>query len=84
MERHGVACLIIDPQRDFHGGGSLAVPGADEVRPYLSSAEPGLSRKLCLATGVARCAVANCRVPLDRMPSACGSCWTTMAVKSRV
>jgi len=25
-----VACLIIDPQRDFHGGGSLAVPGADE------------------------------------------------------
>lgn len=25
-----VAVLIIDPQRDFHGGGSLAVPGADE------------------------------------------------------
>lgn len=33
MMRHGVACLIIDPQRDFHGGGSLAVPGADEVSP---------------------------------------------------
>ena len=22
--------LIIDPQNDFHGGGSLQVPGADE------------------------------------------------------
>lgn len=27
----GVAVLIIDPQNSFHGGGSLAVPGADEV-----------------------------------------------------
>jgi hypothetical protein len=25
----GVALLIIDPQRDFHAGGSLAIPGAD-------------------------------------------------------
>ena len=30
---NGVACLIIDPQRSFHGGGSLAVSGADEVSP---------------------------------------------------
>lgn len=30
--RSGVALLIIDPQNSFHGGGSLAVPGADEVR----------------------------------------------------
>ena len=29
----GVACLIIDPQNSFHAGGSLAVSGADEVRP---------------------------------------------------
>eukprot|EP01050_Picozoa_sp_SAG11_P024683 SAG11_NODE_5332_length_1593_cov_2.484605_2_plen_78_part_00 len=29
----GVALLIIDPQNSFHGGGSLAVPGADEVHP---------------------------------------------------
>jgi hypothetical protein len=27
-----VACLIIDPQNDFHSGGSLAVPGADAAR----------------------------------------------------
>lgn len=52
MMRHGVACLIIDPQRDFHGGGSLAVPGADEVSP--PSLRRTLSclpvRKFCLAT----------------------------------
>ena len=29
----GDVCLvIIDPQNDFHDGGSLAVPGADERR----------------------------------------------------
>lgn len=26
----GTALLIVDPQRDFHEGGSLAVPGATE------------------------------------------------------
>lgn len=26
----GTALLIVDPQRDFHEGGSLAVPGAIE------------------------------------------------------
>jgi hypothetical protein len=30
-DRRGVACLIIDPQNEFHSGGSLAVPGADAV-----------------------------------------------------
>ena len=29
-ERGGNALVIIDPQYDFHKGGSLAVPGADE------------------------------------------------------
>ena len=32
QKRSGVAVLIIDPQNSFHDGGSLAVPGADEVR----------------------------------------------------
>ena len=50
MMRHGVACLIIDPQRDFHTGGSLAVPGADEVSHRLSRTLSCPVRKFCLAT----------------------------------
>ncbi|RHY28947.1 hypothetical protein DYB32_005575 [Aphanomyces invadans] len=29
-ERHGLTLFIIDPQRDFHPGGSLAIPTADD------------------------------------------------------
>ena len=67
MDRHGVACLIIDPQRDFHGGGSLAVPGADEVRPpYYTTAEPCLlAQALARRTStVALCA--NCCILLGQ------------------
>ncbi len=30
MPKHKLVLLIIDPQVDFHPGGSLAVPGANE------------------------------------------------------
>jgi nicotinamidase-related amidase len=30
MMLHRLSLLIIDPQKDFHPGGSLAVPGSDE------------------------------------------------------
>lgn len=34
---HGFALLIIDPQKDFHEGGSLAVSGADEDTKRLTA-----------------------------------------------
>jgi len=37
MARTGVACLIIDPQNSFHAGGTLAVPGSDDVSRPSSS-----------------------------------------------
>eukprot|EP00511_Aplanochytrium_stocchinoi_P008583 CAMPEP_0204850754 /NCGR_PEP_ID=MMETSP1347-20130617/8768_1 /ASSEMBLY_ACC=CAM_ASM_000690 /TAXON_ID=215587 /ORGANISM="Aplanochytrium stocchinoi, Strain GSBS06" /LENGTH=434 /DNA_ID=CAMNT_0051993949 /DNA_START=33 /DNA_END=1334 /DNA_ORIENTATION=- len=37
IQKGGTALLIIDPQVDFHDGGSLAVPGADEDAERIKS-----------------------------------------------
>jgi nicotinamidase/pyrazinamidase len=35
--QHGDAVLVVDPQRDFTPGGSLAVPGGDAVMPIINA-----------------------------------------------
>ena len=55
--RRGVACLIIDPQNDFHSGGSLAVPGADAARGEDTSVAAVAKDVCCMVLAAILCRI---------------------------